>query len=78
VIASNRAGVEGETGAGGAITFHGSSFVCDHRGDKLAELDRGAAGVALATFDLDRLQRARASMGLFRDRRPDLYGRLVK
>jgi hypothetical protein len=57
VIASNRAGVEGAAGApGGAITFHGSSFVCDHRGDKLAELDRTEAGVAVATFDLDRLQ----------------------
>ena len=79
VIASNRAGVEGEAGApGGAITFHGSSFICDHRGDKLAELDRTEAGVAVATFDLDRLQRARASMGFFRDRRPELYGRLVK
>lgn len=79
VIASNRAGVEGAAGAPGvAITFHGSSFVCDHRGDKLAELDRTEAGVAVATFDLDRLQRARASMGLFRDRRPELYGRLVK
>ena len=76
VIASNRAGVEGD--AAGAITFHGSSFICDQRGDKLAELDRTERGVALATFDLDRLQRARASMGFFRDRRPDLYGRLVK
>ncbi|MBK7074473.1 MAG: N-carbamoylputrescine amidase [Myxococcales bacterium] len=78
VIASNRVGVEGDAATGGAITFHGSSFVCDHRGDKLAELDRTEAGVALATFDLDRLQRARASMGFFRDRRPELYGRLVK
>ena len=78
VIASNRVGVEGDAATGGAITFHGSSFVCDHRGDKLAELDRTEAGVALATFDLDRLQRARAAMGFFRDRRPELYGRLVK
>ena len=76
VIASNRAGVEGEGTAG--ITFHGSSFICDQRGDKLAELDRTERGVALATFDLDRLQRSRASMGFFRDRRPELYARLVK
>ncbi|MBK9037007.1 MAG: N-carbamoylputrescine amidase [Myxococcales bacterium] len=76
VIASNRAGVEGD--GGGAITFHGSSFICDHRGDKLAELDRTERGVITATFDLAGLARARASMGFFRDRRPDLYGRLVK
>jgi N-carbamoylputrescine amidase len=76
VIASNRTGVEGDGTA--AITFHGSSFICDQRGDKLAELDRVAQGVITATFDLDRLTRARASMGFFRDRRPELYGRLVK
>ena len=76
VVAANRIGVEG---AGkDAITFYGSSFVCDHRGDKLAELGRADTGVALATFDLDRLARARASMGFFRDRRPDLYGRLAR
>ena len=74
VVAANRTGTEG-SGAGD-ITFYGSSFVCDHRGDKLAELGREETGVALGTFDLARLARARASMGFFRDRRPDLYGRL--
>ena len=76
VVASNRVGREGDDRS--FIDFYGSSFICNHRGDKLAELDRTEAGVAVATFDLDRLQRARASMGLFRDRRPELYGRLVK
>src|SRR5262245_31219025 len=32
VVAANRIGTEGD------MTFYGSSFVCDHRGDKLAEL----------------------------------------
>ena len=76
VVASNRIGVEGD--GAGAITFHGSSFICDHRGDKLAECDRTSAGVITATFDLDQLERARASMGFFRDRRPELYGSLVR
>lgn len=76
VIASNRVGVEGD--GPGAITFHGSSFICDHRGDKLAELGRAEVGVITARFDLDRLARARASMGFFRDRRPELYGSIVK
>jgi N-carbamoylputrescine amidase len=76
VVASNRIGVEGV--GKDAITFYGSSFVCDHRGDKLAELGRADTGVALATFDLDRLARARASMGFFRDRRPELYGPLTR
>ena len=52
--------------------------MCDHRGDKLAELGRADEGAALATLDLDRIRRARASMGLFRDRRPDLYRRLAE
>lgn len=76
VVAANRVGVEGSDR--GAITFYGSSFVCDHRGDKLAELGRDETGVAVATLDLAKLARARASMGFFRDRRPDLYGRLAR
>jgi N-carbamoylputrescine amidase len=41
-----------------------------------AELDRTQEGIALATLDPDQLRRVRASMGFFRDRRPDLYGTL--
>lgn len=76
VIAANRIGVEGE--AGGSIGFYGSSFVCNQRGDMLSELGREAPGVALATFDLAALQRARASMGFFRDRRGELYQPLTR
>jgi N-carbamoylputrescine amidase len=72
VVAANRIGNEG------AITFYGSSFVCDARGDKLAELARGEPGIAIATLDVDEIRRVRASMGFFRDRRPDLYGALVR
>ena len=75
VVAANRIGTEGV--GTGSITFYGSSFVCDERGDVLAELGRDDAGVAIATLDLERIRRARASMGFFRDRRPDLYGPLV-
>ena len=40
-----------------------------------------AAAAALATappIDLDRAAKHRAGMGFFRDRRPQLYGRLVE
>jgi N-carbamoylputrescine amidase len=71
VVAANRIGIEG---AGrDAITFYGSSFIADARGDKLAELGRDEPGVALATLDLEAIRRIRASMGFFRDRRPSLY-----
>jgi N-carbamoylputrescine amidase len=76
VVAANRIGTEGEGAA--AITFYGSSFVADARGDKLAELGRTDTGVAAARLDLDAVRRVRASMGFFRDRRPSLYRSLVE
>ena len=76
VVAANRIGTEGEGSSG--ITFYGSSFVADPRGDKVAELGRDEAGIAMATLDLAQIQRVRASMGFFRDRRPSLYRGLVE
>ncbi|HEY3805872.1 MAG TPA: N-carbamoylputrescine amidase [Kofleriaceae bacterium] len=67
VVAANRTGAEGD------MMFYGSSFVCDARGDKLAELSRDQSGIAIAELDLEKLRRVRASMGFFRDRRPELY-----
>jgi N-carbamoylputrescine amidase len=72
VIASNRIGDEG-----GQI-FYGHSFICDERGDILAEFGARETGVLTATIDLDRVKRHRAAFGFFRDRRPDLYGRLAQ
>jgi N-carbamoylputrescine amidase len=71
VAAANRIGTEGR------LTFYGSSFVCDQRGDVKVELGREDAGVAVASFDREALRRYRANWGFFRDRRPDLYGRLT-
>jgi len=72
VVAANRVGTEH------GQTFYGTSFICDERGDILAELDREEEGVITATLDLDRVKRHRAAFGFFRDRRPELYGRLVQ
>ena len=69
-VAGGRREPDRHEGDGARITFYGSSFVCDPRGDKLAELGRGEPGIALATLDLEQIQRVRASMGFFRDRRP--------
>ncbi len=68
VAASNRIGTEG------AITFYGSSFVADGRGEKVAELARGEEGVAVGRFERSALARYRHAWGFFRDRRPELYG----
>ncbi len=72
VVASNRIGNEG-----GQI-FYGNSFICDERGDMLAEFGKDDTGVLVATIDVDQAKRHRAAFGFFRDRRPELYGRLVE
>ena len=71
VAAANRIGAEDD------LTFYGSSFICDHRGEVRAELGCDEEGVAMATFDRETLRRYRANWGFFRDRRPELYGRLT-
>ncbi len=75
VVGANRTGFEpGPQGyPGGGQRFYGSSFICDHRGDLLAALEREEEGVITATVDLDFLQTHRAAWGFFRDRRTDLY-----
>jgi N-carbamoylputrescine amidase len=71
VVACNRVGDEA------GQLFFGSSFICDGRGDKLAELDRQQQGVAVTTLDLGAWRKEREWFGLLRDRRPDLYRGLV-
>lgn len=72
IVAANRVGTEH------GQTFYGTSFIADERGDILAELGREEEGVITATLDLARVKRHRAAFGFFRDRRPELYGRLVE
>jgi N-carbamoylputrescine amidase len=42
-----------------------------------AEMDRTSQGYVLTTCDLDAIELDRRAFGLFRDRRPDLYGPLL-
>jgi N-carbamoylputrescine amidase len=79
VVGANRIGFEPWEGyPNGGQTFYGSSFIADHRGDLVGDMGRAQEGVITATFDLDFLATHRAAWGFFRDRRPDLYGDLVK
>lgn len=73
VIAANRTGIE--NGFGSPQNFYGSSFIANHRGDKIAELGREDIGFIIGEFDLDFLKTHRAAWGFFRDRRPDLYAK---
>lgn len=72
LVASNRIGTE--KGRAGEMTFYGSSFVAGPTGEIAAELGRAGEGFVTAAFDLDAIAVARNSWGLFRDRRPELYG----
>ena len=72
VIAANRIGEEG------GQNFYGHSFIADQWGDYAAEFGREESGVLVATLDLEAARRHRAGMGFFRDRRPELYRRLVE
>ncbi|WFL78297.1 N-carbamoylputrescine amidase [Altererythrobacter arenosus] len=76
VIAANRIGAEAETGSEQA--FYGHSFITDEWGDKIEEFGKTEEGVLVATLDLDRAAKHRAGMGFFRDRRPQLYGRICE
>jgi N-carbamoylputrescine amidase len=72
LIASNRIGTE-RTGVS-SITFYGTSFIAGAEGEILAELPADEEGVVIQRLDLDALALKRRSWGVFRDRRPDLYG----
>ena len=72
VVAANRIGdEEGQC-------FYGHSFIADEWGDFAAEANGKDHGALVATLDLARARKHRAGMGFFRDRRPDLYGRIAQ
>jgi N-carbamoylputrescine amidase len=72
VIAANR------TGAEDGQRFYGHSFIADEWGDLVEEFGAEDSGVLVHTLDLARAARHRAGMGFFRDRRPQLYGRIAE
>ena len=76
VVAANRIGLEGPADSG--INFYGHSFIANEWGDLVAEYGAQETGVLVSTFDLEAARRHRASWGFFRDRRPQLYGRIAE
>ena len=71
VIAANRIGEED------GQRFYGHSFITDEWGDFLAEAGATEQCALMATLDLEQARKHRAGMGFFRDRRPELYGRIT-
>lgn len=82
VAAANRIGKETVTpsrennGQSSSLTFYGSSFITDETGEILEDAGRTEEKVIMHTFDLDAIEEMRFSWGLFRDRRPRMYGEI--
>lgn len=80
VAAANRVGTERITpddsnaGQSSELTFYGSSFITDCYGEILETCDRTSDDVIISEFDLDKCRSARQEWGVFRDRRPEMYG----
>lgn len=72
LVASNRIGTEIEEES--SMTFYGSSFIADETGEIVNEMDRESEGFIIHEFDLDEIRNMRRSWGVFRDRRPEMYG----
>lgn len=80
VVAANRYGEEKvipcvENGnQSSALVFYGNSFMTDETGDIISSAGRDEEAVLVSSYDFDKIREARMSWGLFRDRRPEMYG----
>ncbi len=75
LIASNRIGKE--DGEVCSLEFYGSSFIADQTGAKVEEAGETDEEILLHEFDLEEIRNQRTGWGLFRDRRPELYGPIM-
>lgn len=79
VVAANRIGAEtiAQQGNDSTVQFYGGSFITDGRGEIIQEASEDKNEFIYVTFDLDKLAIARRQWGVFRDRRPSMYGALL-
>jgi N-carbamoylputrescine amidase len=75
VAAINRVGTEAPWNLG---QFFGQSYFCNPRGKIVAEGSRDKDEIVTSDLDLDLIAEVRRSWPFYRDRRPELYGDLVK
>ena len=84
VAAANRIGKEDvepceeNGGQKSSLCFYGSSFLTDETGEVIAKASRDKEEIIYAEYDFEENRKMRASWGMFRDRRPECYGELVK
>ena len=75
VLAANRIGEE--KAGDSSMTFYGRSFIANEHGETLQEFGRTEEGLLIAELDLEEIGKTRRNWGVFRDRRPDLYGSIL-
>jgi N-carbamoylputrescine amidase len=75
VAASNRVGTEAPWNIG---KFYGNSYICNPRGEVLAVGSEDNDELVIADMNMDMIEEVRRTWQFYRDRRPDLYGDLVK
>jgi beta-ureidopropionase len=75
VGAINRVGTEAPWNLG---EFFGQSYFCNPRGKIIAEASRDKDEIVTADLDLDMIAEVRRTWQFYRDRRPEMYGDLVK
>lgn len=84
VIAANRIGTETVTpcpenqNQSSSLRFYGSSFLTDCTGEIIQSADRENDCVLIGEYDLDEIRDFRMSWGVFRDRRPEMYGKITE
>jgi N-carbamoylputrescine amidase len=78
VAANNRIGREYEEFGDDAVTFYGSSYFVDPRGNYVGEVaSQDKEEIVTRDLDFDEITRARNDWQFYRDRRPDSYTRTV-
>ena len=75
IVASNRIGKEIEEGI--EIDFYGNSLIIDYLGRILKEMDDKKEGYVSKILNISESNQYRRDWGNFRDRRPDLYKKII-
>lgn len=76
VLAANRIGEEKDGDS--SMTFYGHSFIANQFGEIVESYSNVEEGLLYHEFDLEEIRKDRINWGVFRDRRPDLYGDILK
>ena len=84
VAAANRYGIEEVTptdengGQKSSLKFYGTSFLTNETGDVIARAGSEEEEILTAEYDFEKLRDVRLEWGIFRDRRPEMYGLLTE